>query len=67
MTIRERIQEFPEPYRSKMLANTEQRILDHDDGANSDRHIIRSSFIWSESQEGQGYWWEFYLTRPADQ
>lgn len=59
-TIREWLEELPEPYRTQAINNTEKnRLLTHDVSL---REAITVAFFWGNSPEGHEYWAEFYKT-----
>jgi alpha-galactosidase len=63
MTFREHIEFLPEPYRSKMLVNTEQETLDSEANEyheHSKAGIVASAFTWDNTPEGFNYWRDFY-------
>ena len=56
MTFRQRIDGFPEPHRSQMLANIEPRRLDEDCIEEYDSGVVAGAFLWDNSTEGFKYW-----------
>lgn len=65
-TIKEWLEELPEPHRSRALNNADKR--DFNVEYNSMRKTILGSFVWSKSPEGLDYWREIsqgnYSAKP---
>lgn len=66
-TIKEWLNELPEPYRSQAIENTVD--CDHTDKTNfynyeaeSPREAIEIGFVWSYTDQGQMYWENFCKT-----
>jgi len=66
-TIRELLEQLPEPYRSQAIANSTANELKKVDGSiDSPRVALQTAFIWQDSREGLSYWRDFYLTLIVD-
>lgn len=59
-TIREWLEELPEPYRTQALENTPE--LYEDLYAPSLKYAIEHAFYWVESEQGMNYWDDFVDT-----
>lgn len=56
-TIKQWLEELPEPYRTQALENADRCDLDKD--AKSKPAALRNAFEWEETPEDQGYYyWE---------
>lgn len=53
-TIREWLEELPEPYRTQALNNADN--LDSKALFKSLYNVLQEAFIWEESPEGGNYW-----------
>jgi hypothetical protein len=60
-TIKEYLEELPEPWRSQALENCDPDNMQKD-RCTSQRSALMSAFIWSKSPEGKRYWNDFYRT-----
>lgn len=58
-TIREWLEELPEPYRSEALKNADKDKLDAMEDLLS--HAIAEAFDWEDSPQGFDYWNNQYL------
>jgi len=69
-TIREWLEDLPEPYRGQALANMDiQRPGDHGGPHPCMRNAIEASFRWIDSTEGTAYWSDLrdkYKRAPAN-
>jgi len=73
-TIRQLLEELPEPYRTLAIANAEKHtpfsVLDHIAPVQTVAGAVESAFIWNVSREGSEYWTVLYasllkLPRPV--
>jgi hypothetical protein len=60
MTFRDRIENFPEPYRTQMFANTSDEVLSSEDNQHTDAGIVASAFEWEASHEEYDYWSKYF-------
>ena len=59
-TIREWLEELPEPYRTQAIDNTSESDLMIEEESLADAVI--GAFSWNESPEGEIYWGDFHDT-----
>lgn len=59
-TIREWIEELPEPYRTQAIDNTSESVLTVEE--QSLYEAVIGAFNWKESTEGFKYWNDFHDT-----
>lgn len=53
-TIKEWLEELPEPYRTQSINNTPKKVLEV--YKQSLEKALLASFVWKNSKEGHGYW-----------
>ena len=53
-TIKEWLEELPEPYRKKSINNTPKKVLEV--YKQSLEKALLASFVWNNSKEGHDYW-----------
>jgi hypothetical protein len=61
-TIKEWLEELPEPYRSEALENSEDWSWDNKQEVKSLATALDCAFIWSLSPQGQDYWMKLRKT-----
>jgi len=62
-TIKEWLNELPEPYRSQAIENAENTESGCLDGVETSIFgALMGGFVWLESKEGSDYWYEFSKT-----
>ena len=61
MEIEKWLNELPEPYRTKALANCKQPDLVVEDVLQA----LANGFLWGDTIEGEDYWNDAYLTIEA--
>lgn len=59
-TIREWLEELPEPYRTQAIENTEDELLL--ERVESLKKAVKCAFIWNKSPQGHEYWSELHET-----
>ena len=59
-TIREWLEELPEPYRTQAINNTSESVLMVEEESLSE--AVTGAFSWWDSPEGLEYWSDFYDT-----
>lgn len=59
-TIKEWIEELPEPYRTRSIENTEDELLL--ERVESLKRAVKCAFVWRNSTQGHQYWEDFYDT-----
>ena len=60
MTIREHLEDFPEPYKTQALKNTKKIILKDKMSVQNRELALSMAFVWEDSPEGLEYWSDFY-------
>lgn len=63
-TIREWLEELPEPYRTQALENTSKTNLQI--FVSNIKTAIQFAFIWSDSDQGHNYWSDLHQSRKID-
>lgn len=53
-TIKEWLEDLPEPYRTQALNNTDEDLLEITEETQSE--ALNTAFWWSETKEGHDYW-----------
>lgn len=59
-TIREWLEELPQPYRGQALANMRPQNKDIEENTLQDG--LQGAFVWSKTKEGRRYWQKVYLS-----
>lgn len=57
-TIREWLEELPEPYRTEAINNAYELIIDTPE--KSITEALSNAFVWKNSPQGNKYWNELY-------
>ena len=63
-TIREHLNDLPEPYRTEALENLTESIDGRFDIPNSEdkADALQGAFVWASTPQGFEYWEKFYET-----
>ncbi len=61
-TVLEKLQELPEPYRSRAIENAEKKGKYYFDELTNDslQQILLGAFVWLDSPQGYSYWDDLY-------
>lgn len=59
-TIKEWLEELPEPYSTQALNNADELLLNCTYGTQSE--ALEEAFVWFATEEGHDYWEQLYET-----
>lgn len=64
-TIREWLEELPEPYRTQALENVNEhdpKIIDELPSEQTAKKALSGAFVWMFTEQGERYWFDLYRT-----